>query len=274
MIPGSRNKSFVLPMTLTEVAILLFFLLLFTAVHQIQRATSEREELERLVAQRGEIRPEKVQSLLEAARQEEEVEALQKKLAEAEAKNRGLDSLLAIREEVSDETFDELVRRAAQGVRDEGAAERLRERIAAAEQSRDSMQSALQNCQAQNLNCSNRLQEAGLGHPPCWADEEGKPEYIYTVGLVGDSLEVRPTWPSHRVDDARRVDGALSLAGETLSRQAFSARAEPILRWSQRQEPECRHFVVIDDAEMTTKEDFKESLLLVENFFYKYLPRN
>ncbi len=232
-------------------------------------------ELERSAKALAYDTPDEVQALLEATEQQREIDALRERLMEAEAESEELAALLAQSEETDDrEAFIELVRQAARNAGREAQLSALREEAEAAARDRDSMRTALQNCQAQNLNCSQRLQEAGLGYPPCWADASGKPEYIYTVALRGDSLAVRPAWPAHRADDARRVDGALALAGRTLSRQAFAEGADPILRWSQAQTPECRHFVIVDDTGVTTKEAFKESLLLVEGYFYKYLPRN
>lgn len=291
-----------LPMTLAEVSILLFFLLLFAAISQIRRVESEAEKSsaevqklrQKLQASRAEVEKlethvskaegmseEQIQKVAEQARRKEKIEKLREKVSALESRARGLDSLASLREQKDDDEFKELVRKASQNVGREKRIESLTERL---EEARgdldsvrgdlDSMRSALGDYRAQSLNLSRRLKEAGQGYPPCWADESGDPQYIYTVRLLGDSLEVRPNWPSSREGDAKQVDGALRLAGSTASRSAFAELASPVLEWSKQQDPECRHFVVIEDSEGTTKQEFKSELLLVERFFYKYIKRN
>jgi hypothetical protein len=61
------------------------------------------------------------------------------------------------------------------------------------------------------------------------------------------------------------------VAGQGLTYHEFSRRALPILRWSQRQEPGCRHFVRILDRVDGGKDAFKAGLLTVERYFYKLL---
>ena len=111
----------------------------------------------------------------------------------------------------------------------------------------------------------------GLDHPPCWADRAGRPEYALRITLFTEALTVDSIWPPHRAGDARQVDGMLQVIGQRLSWAEFSRRAAPILRWSQRQEPECRHFVILVDSVIGGKEAFKRGMLTVEHFFYKFL---
>ena len=111
----------------------------------------------------------------------------------------------------------------------------------------------------------------GLDHPPCWADEAGEIEYAFRVILRTEEVTVRPIWPEHRTDDARAIPGMISAAGEAISYEEFSRRVLPIFAWSTRQNPECRHFVAILDSVAGGKEPFKQGLFTVERFFYKRL---
>ena len=52
-----------------------------------------------------------------------------------------------------------------------------------------------------------------------------------------------------------------------MTRQDFRERALPILQWSKAHDPECRHFVKIDDSAEISKDAFKANLLLVEDYF-------
>lgn len=290
-----------LPMTLAEVSILLFFLLLFVAVTQIRKVESEAqkssaeakklrqeiqessakiERLKKYISTAESLSQGQIQEVMERAEREQKIEKLREKVSSLENEARGLDSLASLRRQRDDDEFEELVRKASRNVGREKKIKRLTERLEetrgdldSTESALDSMESALGDYRAQSINLSRRLREAGQGYPPCWADKEGEPQYIYTVRLLGDSLRVRPNWPSSREGDVEAVDGALKLAGSTVSRSRFEELASPVLEWSRRQDPECRHFVVIEDSEGTTKQEFKSELLLVERFFYKYIRR-
>lgn len=292
------NRSFVLSITLTELALLLFFLLLFTAVNEISKLQVQRDEaveqrdeavedrdevLEEQEAIRtrlaalaasADIDPVRLVALVEEAAElqnkldssEQEVEELSTRLAELEAVETGLEQLRAqIAETIEDDNeVYHLIRQAAQNIGKQGKLAELRESMV-------DLESDLANCSSQNLNCSRRLNEAGMGFPPCWADSQGKPEYIYGVTLRENTIEVRASWAAGRNNDVQDVTGATVLADRTMSLSEFSRLAQPILDWSKAQEPECRHFVTITDTPDMSKAAFKTNLLLVENYFYKYL---
>lgn len=276
----NSGDSFLLPMTLAEVSILLFFLLLFVAVSQIRevesearRSAAEADSLRTYVSKAQNLSEEERKKLMEGAKKEKKIEKLQEKVSDLKSQERGLDSIIQMSEEYDDDEFRELVRKASQNVGQEQEIDQLTERLEETQSALDSAESDLKDYRAQSINLTRRLKEAGQGYPPCWADEDGNPEYIYTVQLLGDSLSVQPNWPPSREDDVQNVNGALELAGSRVSRSKFAELASPVLAWSERQDPECRHFVVIEDSEETTKEEFKDELLLTERFFYKYIPR-
>lgn len=111
----------------------------------------------------------------------------------------------------------------------------------------------------------------GLDHPPCWTDENGEIEYAFEATLRTSTVRLRPIWPSHRQADAERIPGMVDVTGGRFGHEEFSRRVLPIFAWSRRQEPECRHFVVLVDSVTGGKEAFKRGLLTVERFFYKRL---
>lgn len=279
-MPQERGDSFLLPMTLAEASILLFFLLLFVAVSQIQEVESEAEEsaaeiekLKEYISKAENLSKEKIQKMMEGAKKEKKIEKLQEEVSKLESEMRGLDSLVQMRERYEDDEFEELVRKASRNIDQQKKIDRLTERLEQTESALDSTESALSDYRAQSINLTRRLREAGQGYPPCWADAEGSPQYIFNVRLLGDSLAVSPEWPPSREADVSEVDGASALAGSRVGRGRFAELASPVLEWSKRQDPECRHFVIIEDSKGTTKEEFKNELLLVERFFYKYIQR-
>ena len=106
--------------------------------------------------------------------------------------------------------------------------------------------------------------------PPCWPNPvNGKPEYALDVQLLPTRLEVVGVWPAHREADASKIPGLKELAQGVADLESFHREASKVLLWSN--EHECRHYVRIIDSPDTDKATFKRLLLLVENYFYKYL---
>lgn len=272
MLPGNNSRSFILSLTLTEILILLFFVVLLTAMWEISKVNTERDELEQALGLQAAIGPAEARSLLRAAERKNEIKTLREELQETQEELARLDTLAALKRDLSEEAFLKLVRDVAERLGEKKGETDLTTEVEAVRKRLMKSERALKDAKAQNVSMSRRLKRAGLGFPPCWADEEGKPEYLFIVELQGDLLQVVEDWPVHRQGNVESVSGATELANRRVSRRAFVKGAAPILRWSKEQTPECRHFVVIRDSDETTKAEFKSGMLLVENYFYKYLP--
>lgn len=111
--------------------------------------------------------------------------------------------------------------------------------------------------------------KGGRDYPPCWADEAGKVEFLLAVEARPDSLAVSPAWPAHRDAQARALPGmAALLAGGAISLVDFGSRTQGIYRWSQTQNPQCRHYVQFKSA-IPNAVQSDRARLLVEGYFYK-----
>lgn len=108
----------------------------------------------------------------------------------------------------------------------------------------------------------------GLDHPPCWADETGRIEYLFTVELRPGLIAVAPAWPARRGADAARLPGVQELLASPLTFEKFRSGARPIFELSKRQDPECRHFVIIKNS-IDTRREADQARWTVEEFFYK-----
>lgn len=118
----------------------------------------------------------------------------------------------------------------------------------------------------------NRAAGRGMDHPPCWVSPAGRIEYLLSITVGEEFLSTRPAWPAHRESEALSLPGIGALLDGALSPEAFAERSGPILAWSKSQEPECRHFVRVDES-ADTVDGFKDGLLAIESAFYKYLER-
>jgi len=67
------------------------------------------------------------------------------------------------------------------------------------------------------------------------------------------------------------IPEAEKLVGKNLTQQQLQQRLKPILNWSKAHG--CRHFVRIKDDQYTSKQAFKQQMLIIEDYFYKYLVR-
>lgn len=122
----------------------------------------------------------------------------------------------------------------------------------------------------QMANMRNRFNAVGRGldHPPCWADEAGNIEYLFNVELRQGVAIVTPAWPERRRQDAERLPGVAELIGAPANVERFRTSARPILDISKRQDPECRHFVVLNNT-IESRRDADQARWMVEEFFYK-----
>lgn len=119
----------------------------------------------------------------------------------------------------------------------------------------------------------NRLDaRGGRDYPPCWADESGKVEFLFSVEVRPDSVDVSPAWPPRREAAARALPSIDAVISGPHSNQSFISKIQGIFNWSKVQDPECRHYVqlksTIADAVQSDR-----ARLMVENFFYKVEAR-
>ena len=115
----------------------------------------------------------------------------------------------------------------------------------------------------------NRLDaRGGRDYPPCWADEDGKVEFLFSVELKPDTVVVTPAWPPRRETAARALPGIAEVLTGPHSNQDFVTRIQGIFNWSRQQDPECRHYVQLRSS-IADAVQSDRARLLVERFFYK-----
>lgn len=119
----------------------------------------------------------------------------------------------------------------------------------------------------------NRLDaRGGRDYPPCWADETGKVEFLFSIEVRPDSVAVLSAWPDRRESAAKAIPGIDAVLSGPHSNQSFVSKIQSIFNWSKTQDPECRHYVqlksTISDAVQSDR-----ARLMIENFFYKVEAR-
>lgn len=118
----------------------------------------------------------------------------------------------------------------------------------------------------------NRLEaNGGLDFPPCWADENGRVQFLLTVELHENDLGVSRAWPDSRAADAQALPNINAVMANTTPDYAtFLTAVKPIADLSRTLN--CRHYVRIQnriaDAVISDRRR-----LSIEDYFYKHEVR-
>lgn len=120
----------------------------------------------------------------------------------------------------------------------------------------------------------NRLDaRGGRDFPPCWADESGKVEFLFSIVTKPDSVVVSQAWPASRENAARVLPGIDEiLAAGNHSNRDFVSRIQGVFNWSKKQDPECRHYIQLKSS-ISDAVQSDRARLMVENYFYKVEAR-
>ena len=111
---------------------------------------------------------------------------------------------------------------------------------------------------------------AGLDHPPCWAEEDGDIEYLYTVDIRDDGLVVEQAWPDRRNDQLEGVGAPRITSPVFMTLNEFRATMRRPYDYGRQSRPECRFFVRVGD-QSSVKDAYKQGLATIESYYYKLL---
>lgn len=103
---------------------------------------------------------------------------------------------------------------------------------------------------------------------PCWRKENGKTQNLFDIVLEQEVVrvslsEMSRTFQSQSSD----LPGVPSLINTEVPYSRFRESFGPILEWSKRQEPECRHYASIRSNVPLTKDSTPRRMKVQEYFF-------
>jgi len=137
----------------------------------------------------------------------------------------------------------------------------------------DRLARELESTRAQLQECLKTNPGNGLEHPACWANPQGKPEYIFDVALQSSSITVHDNAIPHRADDQARLPIAGLRFDRELTPAEFLVATRPLFLESERQQ--CRFFVqIFDRTAADEKAIYKRQLRTVGQHFYYYEELN
>lgn len=141
----------------------------------------------------------------------------------------------------------------------------IEEKLNQALQEKDELQSKLANVEGQNKNLLKQCK--GIGLPPCWADQNGSPEYIFNLDLQDDGIVIHDNKLPHRAQEQAKLNISHIRYEMPLGIAIFSSQTIPILRYGKANE--CRFFVrIFDRTGVDKKELYKNLRQAVEGNFY------
>ena len=284
MPQGTTKRSSLLDMTLTELAfIMLFLLLLFTAIQikEFQESAIQPEEKKALIKVRERLEDifkydskesqELINKLVNSFKTEWEREKALEELKILKEENETLKQYEKVVKELNNEDPEKAadilsyindLEKKIESLDSESSAEKVIDHIKKALSDNKTLL-------GQNKYLLRKAKGNGLDHPPCWADQDGKPQYIYWMTILPGGIKTSAyDWPQNREDELKNIPGSKSIISETITPlKEFRKLAKPILDWSKKNK--CRHFVRIIDGK-TTKKEYKNSTFTIEHFFYKY----
>ncbi len=109
--------------------------------------------------------------------------------------------------------------------------------------------------------CSN-----GEGYPPCWRDSEGHIQYMYDIYIGSQGLSVHGVWPTERNEEMEHYKYAIKISDKTINVQQFLSATTDIFQASQQNQ--CRHFVRIYGEKSAMNADMFTYYQQIQNHFY------
>lgn len=130
--------------------------------------------------------------------------------------------------------------------------------------------------QADEIERLNKLPQ-GLDHPPCWYNKDTGLEYLFNIRVSEKGLTVTRADENKgaTADERRRRDAdyvALQInksnLGRTMSVPEFQRIFKPVFKASQDAIPECRHFALIHEDDLTDVNRYRRHRDAIEGYFY------
>jgi len=267
------RRAFLLSITLTELALLMFFLLLLLSLKQVSDLRIENECLVDSL-QNYDSGLEKIREAISSVSDDTSDFFILSLISEV-GQNQSLETQRESLLQQVDSLTAEMASLNKENKTLTKQLERVRSRSNAADQvlsltdSLSAQQREVENLRGRIVYMQNREGGPGFGPcVPCWLSSDGKAEYIYDVIIYEDRIEVQATWPEHRRAEAASVPNVDQLIADSLSVALFHKLAAPILEFSKVHN--CRYFVRIEDRAVS-KRAFKVRLNAIEGYFCKFL---
>jgi multidrug efflux pump subunit AcrA (membrane-fusion protein) len=288
MATNEQRRSFLLGITLNELSFIMFFLIMFISATTLQKTNAK---LKQKTQHNKQLQAELIKEIKDQNQVFKRLQLLEARLIKAgrfsaSPTQQQLDQLFSRMTDESakgelQQQLDQLQREVQSLQRyklldkiitSSGLADSSFHKIEQVLQQEKKISQQLHLLKGRLAYSQKKLKNSGLGYPPCWADpQSGAVEYLYTITLYEQVMLIEAAWPDYRKADLNLIPDAEKLVGQKLDQQQMRKLVKPIFNWSKSHE--CRHFIRIKDQKETSKQAFKQQMLVIEDYFYKYLVR-
>jgi len=288
MATNEQRRSFLLGITLNELSFVMFFLMMFISATTLQKTNTK---LKQKTQQNKQLQAELIKEIKDQNQVFKRLQLLEARLIKAGSfssrpTEQQLDQLFSrMRDENAKGDLEQQLAQLQGEVKslqryklldkiimNSGLTDSSFHKIEQVLQQEKKISQQLQLLKGRLAYSQKKLKNSGLGYPPCWADpQSGAVEYLYTITLYEQAMLIEAAWPDYRKVDLNLIPGAEKLVGQKLDQQQMRKLVKPIFNWSKAHE--CRHFIRIKDQKETSKQAFKQQMLVIEDYFYKYLVR-
>jgi len=151
----------------------------------------------------------------------------------------------------------------------------LEQRVATLQQILANSGSSTQGCELENRDLKNINRELaqqlatcsnGEGFPPCWRSAGGDIQYMYDIYIGNNGLSVHRAWPLERETEMNTFTGAERIAETTVDIEKFLAVTRDVFAKSQKQQ--CRYFVRIHGEKSAMNARMFTYYQEIQNHFY------
>lgn len=252
----SGQRHFLFGITVSEIAFILFFILLlfsFFAIAKLEKENNnEKEGREQATAE--------AQDAVNSLRQ----------IGEAFGKGAEIDpqeALTALKKGA--DAVERAAKQEQQLQELKAENERLQQEERLAKQEAAESRGELKETRGQLANLSDRAKK---GHPPCWVlSEKGDIDFLFDVTMYGDeTITVSRAASTIRDSDYFALPSVPEITNRRMTLAEFETLALPIYMEGQQQEQQCRHFVNLSFDDRNACSYF----LIVEKYFYKSVRQN
>ncbi len=282
---GENSRSnFLFGLTLTELAFILFFILLFFStlvikekVKDIDKFKEEVEVYKKIFEEIPEFNEKTIEEKSKWLKELVEKDKLNSKYQELMEKHKALNdsykkivqaipSLKDKTEAEKSEWLKELVEKSNLDAKNKALEKELAKNTEKLEKLEKEMK--LKNEKVASL----EKKLAGNRHPDCWQDEKGKYEFIYNIILRDKGITTYRGYKKYLEQKFQEIPGANNIIGtKNISIREFKQKTRSVFNWSVKTaKPECRHWVrIFDETSSSNRSTYKTPLRGIEHYFFK-----
>lgn len=269
---ASYRKGVLLGLTMAEIVILIIFLLLLAFATLLDREKKSNLAINAL-STKDKTYIVRIATVIDS--QEPEM---------AEEIVRVVESLPAIIDVIKEKdlangkSLDQAVMRGIEKLESEKTAqasinnEPIEKQLVQALEKQKELEAEVNNLRDQKQNLVSQMTNEGRGvdWPPCWSDNNKKPEYIFKVDLTNEGILIQDNIIPHRTEEKSRLPLQNVKYNLSRSQSEFRAETADLFEWSRKKE--CRFYVLLyDKTGESEKIRYKNLARTVEDHFYKNL---